>query len=201
MAGSAEGADLRRGLGSSMQLRQFQQVTGISVTRDLLPLLNGGVAAYAAPGLPPKVALLLHPADPEAGAAAMTRITRVLAAHQHGLAVHPIHGGVGEVATVNGVKIAWREVHGVIAISNDSAAGAARTPSLAQSGSFAALLREAQVPAATGSLGYLNVHGLLTGIPGASTDATRQLGPIGGLVVWTSTDADGAHFGAFLQIH
>src|SRR5262249_26802857 len=52
--------------GTAAQLNEIQQLTGISVAHDILPLLTGELAAYAAPGQPgepPTVGLLLKPAD------------------------------------------------------------------------------------------------------------------------------------------
>lgn len=184
--------------GSNPSLRAFSQVTGLSVVRDFVPLFTGDFAAYAGPGLPFSAAVLLHPRHPAAAAAAMRRIVAAAGRLSPGLHVSALPGGRGQVLPIGpGVNITWRRVGGLIAVSNDPAAGRTPAAGLEASSAWHAFSAQAGIPANVGFLGYVNVHQLLQAFePVPDPDAAH----VGGVAVWTTASASGAHFEAYLQV-
>jgi Protein of unknown function (DUF3352) len=185
--------------GDQPSLRAFQRATGLSFARDIAPLLGGDVAAYASPGRPLTGAVLLRPSRVRAATVAMAHITAAITRSDPAVRFHWLPGHRGQVVAVSpGVRVGWRRVGDVIAISNDPAAGALQSPGLAGSQSYAALARRAGVPAQVTFLAYVGIPGLLRAIPGLPPDPNAA--HLGGFVMWADTDAAGAHFNAYLQI-
>jgi hypothetical protein len=128
----------------------------------------------------------------------MRRIAAAVARLSPGTAVHDLPGGTGQVLALQpGVAIAWRRVGGLIAVSNDPAAGRTPPAALETSSAWRAFAAQARIPARVGFLAYLNVHGLLQGVePVQNPDAAH----VGGVAVWTTSSPAGAHLDAYLQV-
>jgi hypothetical protein len=191
-----------RGLGGSgsLQLKQFEQLTGLSVQRDIAPLFSGELLLYAAPGLPARGALLLKPADPAAAAAGLERLTAFAAHAQPGLRVKPLGGGrQGESLEISpGFTFTWeRTADGLIAIGNDTAAGSKPGAPLLESAAYTSLLSKAQVPAGANVLAYVSVPGILQLVP---TTVDPNLRPLGGIIEWGSRDGNDISFGLFAEV-
>ncbi len=182
---------------NAASLRAFRQVTGLSYTRDVAPLLSGAYAAYAAPGLPVSAALLLQPRNPAAATAAMGRVTTALTRLAPDVRVRPLPAGTGQELVIGGLPIEWRRLGDIIAVSNDPAAGRPQAGDLEASPAWRSLAAQAHVPASVGFLAYLDVHGLLgLMMPVPDPDAAH----LGGLAAWTTSGPSGAHFEAYLQV-
>jgi Protein of unknown function (DUF3352) len=146
---------------------------------NLLPLLNGRVAAYAAPGAPLIGAFLSQAADPAAAASAAQRLARMA---QRGASM----------------PISAHRAGGLVVLSNDPHAGALQTSGLASSKAFESAAQAAGLPNAVGFLAYVGFPQIMKVLPqaGSSPDA----GHLGGLLVWTTRDAGGSHLVAYLQV-
>jgi hypothetical protein len=191
-----------RGLGSggSLQLKQFEQLTGLSIERDIAPLFSGELLLYAAPGLPARGALLLKPADPAAAAAGLERLTAFAAHAQPGLRVKPLGGGrQGQSIEISpGFTFTWeRTADGLITIGNDTAAGSKPGAPLLESAGYTSLLGEAQVPAGANVLAFVSVPGLLQLVP---TTVDPNLRPLGGIIEWGSRDGNDISLGVFVEV-
>jgi Protein of unknown function (DUF3352) len=184
--------------GNAASLHAFAQVTGLSVKRDIVPLVNGDFAAYAAPGMPLSVAVLLQPRRPAAAASAMYRIVAAARRLSPGLRVSRLRGGQGQVLPIGpGVNATWRRIGGLIALSNDPAAGSTPPAALRASSAWRSFAAQAHIPGQVGFLGYVNVHQLLQALePVPDPDASR----VGGFAMWSTTGRSGAHFDAYLQV-
>jgi hypothetical protein len=188
------------GAGGSSQLKQFEQLTGLSVQRDIAPLFSGELLLYAAPGLPARGALLLKPADPAAAAAGLERLTAFAAHAQPGLHVKPLGGGrQGQSLEISpGFTFTWeRTADGLIAIGNDTAAGSKPGAPLLESAGYTSLLSKAQVPAGANVLAFVSVPGILQLVP---TAVDPNLRPLGGIIEWGSRDGNDISFGVFAEV-
>jgi Protein of unknown function (DUF3352) len=188
------------GGGGSQQLKQFEQLTGLSVQRDIAPLFTGELLLYAAPGLPARGALLLKPADPAAAAAGLERLTAFAARARPGLHIKPLGGGrQGQSLELSpGFTFSWQlTADGLIAIGNDTAAGSKPGAPLLESAAYTSLLSKAQVPAGANVLAYVSVPGILQLVP-SSVDP--NLRPLGGIVEWGSKDGNDVSFGLFAEV-
>jgi hypothetical protein len=191
-----------QGLGGSrsQQLKQFEQLTGISIQRDIAPLFSGELLLYAAPGLPARGALLLKPADPAAAAAGLERLTAFAARARPGLRIRPLGGGrQGQSLELSpGFTFTWeRTAGGLIAIGNDTAAGSKPSAPLVQSAGYTSLLHKAQVPAGANVLAYVSVPGILQLVPIAVNPNLRH---VGGIVEWGSRSGNDISFGLFAEV-
>lgn len=146
---------------------------------NLLPLLDGRVAAYAAPGAPLTGALLSQPADPAAATRAARRLARI-ASHS------------------SSAPISAHRTGGLVVLSNDPHAGALQTAGLASSKGFESAAQAAGLPTSVGFLAYVGFPQIVKALPqaGSNPDARH----LGGLLVWTTRDAAGSHLVAYLQI-
>jgi hypothetical protein len=187
------------GGGSAEQLRQFQRETGLSFQHDLIPLLSGDALLYAAPGVPVRAALLLKPADPEAAAATMHRLTALIARSVPGTRVSPLPGGEGESITLsNGITLVWHSTSdGLIAFGNDSAAGEAPASPLSSSSAYRELLQRAGTPSDAAVPLYVDVTGLLKLVP-VATDPNLQ--HLGGMLAWTSHEGNDYSSDLFVEV-
>jgi uncharacterized protein DUF3352 len=184
--------------GNPASLRAFSRLTGLSYARDVAPLLSGGYAAYAAPGMPVSAALLFQPRDPTAATTAMRHVTAALSRLDRSIRVRPLPAGTGqELVVAPGPPIEWRRLGGIIAVSNDPAAGRPQTDDLETSPAWRSLAAQAHVPAHVGFLAYLGIHQLLRLMTSAPDPDTDHLD---GLVMWTTSGPSGAHFEAYLQV-
>ncbi len=196
--GSGGFAGTPYGAQTQSTLRAFTQLTGLSVKRDIAPLFTGAGAFYAAPGLPLSVAALLQPKQPEAATAAMYRITAAIERLQPNLHFRTV-GHTGQVVRVGGVQVGWHRIGDVIAVSNDPTAGAAQSPGLGSSSGYASVASQAGVPPTVSFLAYVGLPQLLNALPvAAPTDP--NVGHVGGLVMWSSSDGTGFHFVTYLQV-
>lgn len=196
--GALGGASPSAFAGNPASLRAFSRLTGLSYARDVAPLLSGGYAAYAAPGMPISAALLLQPRDPTAATMAMRRVTAAIARLASGTRVRPLPAGTGqELVTGPGPPVEWRRLGGVIAVSNDPAAGRPQRDDLEASPAWRSLAAQAHVPAHVGFLAYVGIHQLLRLMTAAPDPDADHLG---GLVMWTTSGPSGAHFEAYLQV-
>jgi Protein of unknown function (DUF3352) len=146
---------------------------------NLLPLLNGRVAAYAAPGGPVTGAFLSQPADPAAAAKAARRLVRM----------------ANRSAST---PISSHRAGGLVVLSNDAHAGAVQTSGLASSKAFESAARAAGLPNSVGFLAYVGFPQIVKALPEAGSNPNA--GHLGGLLVWTTRDAEGSHLVAYLQI-
>jgi hypothetical protein len=185
--------------GMQQQLRLLEAETGLSLQRDVLPLLSGEDLLYAAPGVPIRGALLLKPDDPAAAARAMHRLTAVLARMSPEVVVQPLDGGDGQKLTYeNGLAFTWRlTADGLIAIGNDQMAGSQPSSPLSTSDAFAQVLSKAGVPSDANVPVYLNVAGLLKLFP---VQVDPNLQHVGAVLAWTSTSDNGASFDLFAEV-
>lgn len=188
------------GGGGSSQLKQFEQLTGLSIQRDIAPLFSGELLLYAAPGLPARGALLLKPADPAAAAAGLERLTAFAAHARPGLHIKPLGDGrQGQSLELSpGFTFTWeRTADGLIAIGNDTAAGSKPGAPLVESSGYTSLLSKAQVPAGANVLAYLSVPGILQLVP---TTVDPNLRHLGGILEWGSRDGNDISFGLFTEV-
>lgn len=185
--------------GMQQQLRQLEQQTGLSVKHDLLPLLSGQALFYAAPGVPFRGALILKPDDPDAAAAAMHKLTALVARMSPGLVVQPLASGDGETLSMpNGLAVVWhRSDDGLIAIGNDQAAGSLPQTSLVGSDAFAQVLAKAGAPSDANVPFYLNVTDLLKLFP-VQVDANLE--HLGAVLAWSSRDGNSVSFDLFAEV-
>jgi hypothetical protein len=146
---------------------------------NLLPLLDGRVAAYAAPGLPVTGALLSQPAHQAAATRAARRLAR-MANRNSPTAISAHHAG------------------GLVVLSNDPHAGAVATSGLAASPAFVSAAQDAGLPNSVGFLAYVGFPQIVQAVPQAGSDPDAR--HLGGLLVWTTRDAAGSHLVAYLQI-
>jgi hypothetical protein len=184
--------------GNPASLRAFSRLTGLSYARDVAPLLSGSYAAYAGPGMPVSAALLFQPRDPAAATTAMRHVTAAISRLDPSIHVRPLPAGSGQKLVVGpGLPIEWRRLGGVIAVSNDPAAGRPQPADLETSPAWRSLAAQAHVPGHVGFLAYVGIHPLLRLItPAPDPDADH----LGGLVMWTTSGPSGAHFEAYLQV-
>ena len=196
---SLEQLDGRAGGATSLQLHQFEQMTGISFTHDLVPLLSGDSLFYAGPGIPLRAALVLKPADPDAAAGAMHKLFALVAREAPSAAVHSLAGGTGESITLDsGFTVTWqRTPGGLIAVGNDNAAGTAPASQLLSSGAFTSLLHRAEAPSDAAVPFYLDVPGLLRLIP---IDADPNLRHLGGIVGWSTHQGNAYSSDLFVEV-
>jgi hypothetical protein len=190
---------VRQGGTTGLQLDQFERETGISFTHDLVPLLSGDSLLYAAPGIPLRAALLLKPDDPDAASATMHKLFALVAHEAPGTGVHELAGGSGESITLdNGLTVTWRRTaDGLIAVGNDSQAGASPAARLASSEAFTGLLQRAEAPSDAVVPFYLDTHGLLKLIP---IDTDPNLGHVGGIVGWSTHDGNAYSSDLFVEV-
>ena len=187
------------GKGTALQLRQFQRETGLSFQHDLVPLLSGDALLYAAPGIPVRAALLLKPADPDAAAATMHRLSALIARSAPGTRISPLPGGDGESITLaNGITLTWhRTSDGLIAFGNDSAAGEAPASPLSSSTAYRELLQRAGTPSGAAVPLYFDVAGLLKLLP---VGANADLHHLGGILAWSSHDGNDYSSDLFVEV-
>jgi hypothetical protein len=147
---------------------------------NLLPLFDGSVAAYAAPGMPVTGALLSQPADQAAAARAARRLARM-------------------ANRTSPTPISAHRAGGLVVLSNDPHAGAVATSGLASSPAFESAAQAAGMPTSVGFLAYVGFPQIVKSLPqvGSNPDARH----LGGLLVWTTRDAAGSHLVAYLQIN
>ncbi len=182
------------------QLNQLEQITGLSVQRDIAPLFSGELLLYAAPGLPARGALLLKPNDPEAAATGLRHLVDFAVRSQPGLHVHDLTGGrVGQSLELSpGFTFTWeRKPGGVIAIGNDTAAGTEPGQSLVDSPAYTSLLAKAGVPDGATVGGYVSIPGILSIVP---TEVDPNLRPLGGVLDWSSRDGSDISMGIFVEV-
>jgi hypothetical protein len=184
----------------SGQLNQLEQMTGLSVQRDIAPLFSGELLLYAAPGLPARGALLLKPNDPEAAATGLRHLVDFAVRTQPGLRVHDLTGGrVGQSLELSpGFTFTWeRKPGGVIAIGNDPAAGTEPGQSLVDSPAYTSLLAKAGVPDGATVGGYVSIPGILSLVP---TEVDPNLRPLGGVLDWSLRDGSDISMGVFVEV-
>jgi hypothetical protein len=196
------------GNASAPELRLLQKETGLSLTRDLLPLFSGDDLAYAAPGVPFRVAVVLRPASPGAGAAARTmrKLTTLIARSDPNVRISSLHGVEGQRIRTGGLVITWqRAPGGLITIGNDPSAGRPLSSPLVESAAFNALLAKAGVPR-SGDTGvpssvnvaaYFDVAGLLRMLP-VSSDP--NLHHVGAVVAWTESSGQDRSSNVFVEV-
>jgi Protein of unknown function (DUF3352) len=146
---------------------------------NLLPLLNGQVAAYAAPGDPLTAALLSQPADQAAAARAARRLARM-------------------ANRSSPTPISAHRTGGLVVLSNDPHTGAVPSSGLATSPVFESAAQAAGLPSSVGFLAYVGFPQIVKALPQAGSDPDAR--HLGGLLVWTTRDAAGSHLVAYLQI-
>lgn len=185
--------------GMQQQLRLLEAQTGLSVRKDVVPLLSGEDLFYAAPGVPLRGALILKPDDPGAAAAAMHKLTALLARSAPGMNVRPLAGGDGQQLSMpNGLAVTWqRTSDGLIVIGNDTAAGSPPSAPLTGSDAFSQVLAAAEAPSDANVPLYLNVADLLKLFP---VQVDPNLGHLGAILAWTSRTDTSASFDLFAQV-
>jgi hypothetical protein len=184
---------------TTLQLQQFERETGISFTKDIVPLLSGDSLLYAGPGIPLRAALLLKPDDPDAAASTMRKLFALLAREAPSSGVHQLAGGSGESITLdNGFTVTWRRTGtGLIAVGNDTQAGTPPARALTSSDAFTGLLRRAGAPANAVVPFYLDTHGLLQLLP---IDTDPNLQHVGGIVGWSTRDGNAYSSDLFVEV-
>ena len=188
------------GPAAGQQLKLFTRQTGLSVKRDLLPLLSGEQLLYAAPGMPVRASLVLKPSHPAAAAAAMHHVTALIAQQQQGAKVSPLASGTGQTITVGpGLAISWRLTpEGLLTIGNDPAAGTAPSSPLSSSSDYTQLLSEAGVPSGASVPLYVNVADALKMVPVA---VDPNLKHVGAALAWSSHSGQDYSSDLFLQVN
>ncbi len=185
---------------NGIQMQQFEQMTGISASRDIAPLFTGELVLYGAPGVPARGALLLKPSDPAAATAGLEHIMAFIKRSQPQLHIRPLGGGrVGEsLQATPGLILSWeRKPGGLIAIGNDSAAGSTAQGSLLDSPDYTRLLSEANLPSGANVVAYVSVPSILRMVP---VTVDPNLRPLGGMLEWGSRSGNDLSFGLFAEI-
>jgi hypothetical protein len=187
------------GASGGIQMQQFEQMTGISISRDIAPLFSGELLLYGAPGLPARGALLLKPSNPAAATAGLEHIMAFIKRSQPQLHVHPLGGGrVGETLQATpGLTLSWERKGGLIAIGNDSAAGSTAQGSLLDSPDYTRLLSETDLPSGANVVAYVSVPSILRMVPITVDPNVR---PLGGMLEWGSRSGNDLSFGLFAEI-
>jgi uncharacterized protein DUF3352 len=185
------------GPAAAQQLQQFTRTTGLSVKRDLVPLLSGEGVFYAAPGLPVSASLVLKPKDPQAAAAAMHKVTALIASSQPGAKV-TTSGNGQTVKARAGLALSWQLTpDGLITIGNDPNAGSAPASPLESSSAYLQLLSDAGVPAGASVPLYVNVTDALKLFP---VQVDPNLKHVGALLAWSSHDGQDYSSDVFVQV-
>lgn len=188
-----------------MALGGFERSLGVRL-EDIAALLDGEVALYAAPGAPiPEITLLLESDDPDQDRESIARLLRAIAASSGGEVTES--GGV-TTATFDGFALNAGSGEGMVGISTSTDAFEAVEDSLGDSEEFKDALEKAETPdrytgllwtdlseAAKLVLGFAQAAG-----ESAPPEVSRNLEPLGSLVVYGTQDGSLASSLAFLEI-
>lgn len=185
---------------------RLQALTGISFTKDLVPLLSGEHAVYARPGQHVAASLLLRPADVDRGVATLQKATAALARFQPQLRPTPIPGVQGQQVTVGGQTLSWRRTGDALAIGNDPGVGEDQGGGLAATDRFGQAAKDAGLPDEVTGVLFADVQGLVSLVSGTDDDgkispeARRNLEHVGGVLGWSALDGDVLESRLFVQI-
>lgn len=187
---------------ASSQVEQAEAMLGLSIKDDIIPLLLNEHALYVGPGLPIGVGLLLTPTD-EANAAKVVRQLVALATQaQPGTTATDVEGG--QQVAVNGLPLYWRQVDGVLALSNLATAGDRQTEGLASNPAYTSALADAGAPAEMSQLLWVDVQGAigLGKSMGAaySAEADANVAPLTSIVAWSESADDTATADVFVGV-
>jgi hypothetical protein len=183
---------------------QLQTETGISFPNDIVPLLSGENAIVVGPGLPVSAALLLHPADANAGEATLRKITAALTKDAN---IPFTDANGGQTTQVSGITAGWRRAGDLLAISNDPTAGNAVSSPLSDDPSFKSFEQTVGVPDQVTGLFYLDagrILGLAKTFMGSASasdqEAIDNLSHVGRVLAYGSSDGSTATADVFVEI-
>jgi hypothetical protein len=188
--------------GTAAQLNEIQSLTGISVAHDILPLLNGELAAYAAPGQPgeaPTVGLLLKPASASAGQAALRDLFTHLVRLERGqakLVTYPHGAGQSMLVAGSPFQIGWRHWNGIFTVGNDPTLPGTNDP-LDGSAAWNALVQAAGAPAGSHISLYVQVGQALKLFP---IEQNENLTHVGGILAWSTVAGNQVSANLFVQV-
>jgi hypothetical protein len=192
-------------------LATIEAMTGVKFDSELIPLLSGEHALYAAPGTPgpiPSVGLLLKPADAAQGAATLRKLSAALvkelsaSGSAGSVTVEDIPNGQRFTGPqLSGLSVVWRQAGDVIAISNDPTAGDKPSANLSGSDKWTNLKKLAGVPDGVAALAYVDIPGVLEAVRAAGAGAqldsdpnvSANLKPLGGLAMWGDNKGGGVN--------
>ena len=168
------------------QLKEIQQLTGISVAHDILPLLTGEVGAYAAAGQaggPPRIALLLKPKDTAAAQTALTDLMHHLTQLEHG--------------NPQAKLLRWGQHDGVFAVGTDLSSVQGAVSPLPGSPAWNSLLSAAGAPGDVRISLYVQVPQLLALFP---IEQNENLAHVGGILAWSTVSGNQVSGNLFFQV-
>jgi hypothetical protein len=192
---------VKDGLNGNPTLDALERQTGISVTRDVLPLFTGEGLFYAGPGLPFRGALMLDPSDPQAAKGALTRLVTSATRLDKNLRVRDLPGGGQQIELSPGFSLFWHQVPGgPLVLGNDEAAGTAPASKLLDSSTYQAFLQKAGVGDATVNF-YLDLPSIIAGFGAqGAPDLPPDVRPLGGIAVWSTMSGSTATANLFVEI-
>jgi hypothetical protein len=171
---------------TAAELKQIQQLTGISVAHDVLPLLTGEIGAYAAAGQAggaPSIAVLLKPKNEAAAAAALTDLMHRFTQLEHG--------------SPQAKALRWVQHDGVFAVgTNVSSFSGAHAP-LTGSAAWNQLLSDAGAPADSRISLYVQVPHLLGLFP---IEQNENLVHVGGILAWSTVAGNQVSANLFIGV-
>ncbi len=188
--------------GTAAQLNEIQKLTGISVAHDILPLLTGELAAYAAPGQPgepPTVGLLLKPKSATAGQAALHDLFTHIVRLEHGqvhLLTYPHGLGQSMVIAGSPFSIGWKHWNGIFTVGNNPTLPGTDDP-LAGSPAWNALLAAAGAPADAHVSLYVQLGQALKLFP---IQENENLTHLGGILAWSTVAGNQISANLFVQV-
>ncbi len=184
------------------QLEQAEAMLGLSLNDDVFPMLMNEHALFVGPGLPVGVGLLLTPTDQEGAAKVMRQLVALGTQAQPGTVASDITGG--QQVTIQGLPVVWRQVDGVLAISNVASAGDKPSQNLSQSPSYQAALAAAGTPAEVSQLAFVDVQKAIAAgqalSGGYSAEAMANLAPLTSIVAWSESADDTATADLFVGV-
>jgi len=201
---------------AAQQLQQGEQMLGLSIADDIVPMLTGEHAIYVAPGTTPekvRAALVLQPEDVDASVKVVKQLT-ALAGSQLQAPFAATPDGSGQTLETSGQTVLWHDAGEALAFAvNDPEAGNERGDGITSDEGYKSALDAAGAPDEVGALFYLDVPGIVELADAAGGDAAAaaageavvdearaNLAKLGGIVAWQSY-ADGVASGdLFIEI-
>ena len=201
---------------AAQQLRQGEQMLGLSIKDDIVPMLSGEHAIYVAPSPEnSKVsgALLLQPDDVDASVKVVKQLTS-LAGAQLQTPFKDAPDGNGQSLETGGQTVLWRSADDTLAFAvNDAEAGDERGDDITEDDGYKAAVAAADMPDEVGAMLYLDIPGIVELADAAGGDAAAaaagegvvdearaNLAKLGGIVAWQSYEDGVATGDVFIEV-
>jgi Protein of unknown function (DUF3352) len=201
---------------AAQQLRQAEQMLGLSIKDDLVPMLSGEHAIYVAPSpenAQVRGALLLQPDDVDASVKAVKQLT-ALAGAQLQTPFKDAADGNGQSLETSGQTVLWRSADDTLAFAvNDAEAGDERGDGITSDEGYKSAVDAAGMPDEVGALVYLDIPGIVELADAAGGDAASaaagegvvdearaNLAKLGGIVAWQSYEDGVASGDVFIEV-